>query len=639
MNLPEFHAWILHHPNLAGIAVLLIAMAESLAGVGLIVPGVAMMFGAGALIGTGALSFAPTCAYAVAGAIIGDGLSFWFGWHFRDRLASVWPFTRYPNLIPSGVAFFQRYGGRSLLFGRFVGPMRGVTPLVAGMLTMPVKRFLPINVLSSALWAPAYLIPGTVFGASLELASRVAGRLAILLAALVAVLWFTAWFSKRLYGYFRPRAHAFILFTFQFCQAHPLFGRLTAPLIDPNRRDYGGLLLWAVSLIVLTVLISAWVPAGMGLISLEAWRNPIADPLLAVCEDLGEMPSVSAFALTMGAGLLIGRQRIAAAHGLAGLGFVALIIGLKRAGLPLSLVDGPVLSGAVAYGYTAVLLADGARVGFHWLGYVLAALLVVAIAFARLYFGAVELGGIGYTLALALVWLVLLGVAYRRHAGHEPSPTQGLAWVAALTLGAIVAVSWRNHAAAEFQSPQPHTVISEAAWRDGGWRNLPAYRVQLFGRPDQALTVQWAAPLASIRAALEASGWREAKPPGLGPMLRLLNPDTDIADLPVLPHINQADWDELRLIKPTPDGRWLIVRFWPSGFELAEGAAPIWLGSVAYLDIHGFLGLVKFSEETEDGAEPSRRLADDVRSFRPGLVRGAGDHRSVILIAPERYGD
>jgi membrane protein DedA with SNARE-associated domain len=635
MNLPEFHTWILHHPNLAGVAVFLIAMAESLAGVGLIVPGVAMMFGAGALIGTGALSFVPTCAYAVAGAIIGDGLSFWFGWRFRDRLASVWPFTRYPGLIPSGVAFFQRYGGRSLVFGRFVGPMRGITPLVAGMLAMPVRRFLPINVLSSVLWAPAYLIPGTVFGASLELASRIAGRLAILLAVLVALLWFTAWLSRRLYGYFRPRAHAFILFSFEFCKARPLFGRLTAPLIDPNQRDYAGLLVWAVMLAMTAVAASALMPAGAGLVSLEAWRNPIADRMLAVCEDLGKAPGVLAFAVAVGAWLLLRGQRIAAAHWLAGLGFAAALIGLCRAVSALPLVDGPVLGGAVAYGFAAVLLASDGMAGARWLGYVVAALLVVAIGFARLYFGAAELAGIGFTLALALVWLVLLSVAYRRHAGHEAA-AGGLGWVAVLALMVVAAVAWRQRGLAEPPPPQPPAVMSEAAWRAGDWRRLPAYRVQLFGRPDQALAVQWAAPLASVRAALMGAGWREAKPPALGPALRLLNPDTGIADLPVLPHINQADWDELRMIKPTPDGRWLIVRFWPGGFELTDGAVPVWLGSVAYLEVHGFLGLVKFSEETGDGDEPARRLADDLRSWYPVLERGGGDGRSVILIVPER---
>jgi membrane protein DedA with SNARE-associated domain len=159
-----FHGWIVQHAQFAGPAVFFIALAESLAVVGMIVPGVAMMFGAGALVGSGALPFGPICAYAVAGAIAGDGLSFWVGRHYRDRLASLWPFTRYPGMIEHGVAFFRRYGGLSVLFGRFVGPVRAVIPLVAGMLAMPFERFLLVNVISALLWGPAYLLPGMVFG-------------------------------------------------------------------------------------------------------------------------------------------------------------------------------------------------------------------------------------------------------------------------------------------------------------------------------------------------------------------------------------------------------------------------------------------------------------------------------------------
>ena len=47
-----------------------------------------MMVGAGALIATGALSFWPVCLWAVAGAVAGDGLSYWLGCHYRERLTA-----------------------------------------------------------------------------------------------------------------------------------------------------------------------------------------------------------------------------------------------------------------------------------------------------------------------------------------------------------------------------------------------------------------------------------------------------------------------------------------------------------------------------------------------------------------------
>ena len=53
----------------------------------------------------------------------------------------------------------QRYGGKSVAFGRFFGPVRAVIPLVAGMMNMPPWRFVVANVVSALAWAPAYLLP------------------------------------------------------------------------------------------------------------------------------------------------------------------------------------------------------------------------------------------------------------------------------------------------------------------------------------------------------------------------------------------------------------------------------------------------------------------------------------------------
>ena len=160
--------WVSLHPVWSGIIVFLVAMAESLAIIGVVVPGVVMMFGFGALISTGALSFWPTFGWAVAGAIIGDGLSFFLGVYYRDRLTNLWPFSKHPKTLQQGVEFFQRYGGKSVAIGRFFGPVRAIIPLVAGMLDMPAKRFIAANVASALVWAPAYLLPGIILGASLE---------------------------------------------------------------------------------------------------------------------------------------------------------------------------------------------------------------------------------------------------------------------------------------------------------------------------------------------------------------------------------------------------------------------------------------------------------------------------------------
>lgn len=160
----ELLAWIEHNPAYAGWVVFGVSLAESLAIVGVLVPGVVILIGAGTLIGAGVLDFWSMCAWAVAGAIIGDGLSYWLGHHF-EYLTGRWRWFRlHPDHLQRGIRFFDEYGDLSIALGRFFGPLRAIVPLVAGLMRMPPKRFFIANVLSALVWAPAYLAPGILLG-------------------------------------------------------------------------------------------------------------------------------------------------------------------------------------------------------------------------------------------------------------------------------------------------------------------------------------------------------------------------------------------------------------------------------------------------------------------------------------------
>ena len=156
--------WVELNPGYAGWVVFAVALAESLAIVGVLVPGVVILLGAGTLIGAGILDFWLMCAWAVAGAIIGDGLSYWLGHHF-EYLTARWRWFRlHPDHLRKGIEFFEKYGDLSVALGRFFGPIRAIVPLVAGLMHMPPRRFYTANVLSALVWAPAYLVPGMVLG-------------------------------------------------------------------------------------------------------------------------------------------------------------------------------------------------------------------------------------------------------------------------------------------------------------------------------------------------------------------------------------------------------------------------------------------------------------------------------------------
>src|SRR5271157_3509977 len=156
------------HSSWAVVVMFVTAFGESFAFVSLLFPGTSLLIAAGVLMAAGSLPYFSIVAGAVVGAVLGDTVSFWIGHRFGGGLARVWPFTRNPELLPSGIRFFARHGGKSVFFG----PMRAVIPLAAGVMRMPRDRFWFANVTSAIVWAPMLLFAGDAVG---DVGDRVIG--------------------------------------------------------------------------------------------------------------------------------------------------------------------------------------------------------------------------------------------------------------------------------------------------------------------------------------------------------------------------------------------------------------------------------------------------------------------------------
>ena len=152
------------HSDWAAVVMFVTAFGESFAFISLLFPGTTVLIAAGALMSAGTLPYAPVLIGAAAGAVLGDSISYWIGRRFGDRIARFWPFNRNPELLPRGIAFFERYGAVSVFIGRFFGPIRAIIPLAAGIMHMPRGRFWFANVTSALLWAPMLLFVGDVIG-------------------------------------------------------------------------------------------------------------------------------------------------------------------------------------------------------------------------------------------------------------------------------------------------------------------------------------------------------------------------------------------------------------------------------------------------------------------------------------------
>lgn len=180
--------------------VFIVSFGESFVFLSFAFPGTSVMLAAGVLISGGTLPLWPILGGAIIGAVLGDSVSYWLGLRFGHLTETRWPFTRRPDLLPRGYAFFEKHGVKSVFIGRFLGPLRAVIPLVAGITRMPTMRFWTANILSALIWAPALLLPGALAQYTL---SRIAdGRhwaFAVVIAAIVALAG-AAWTARRL-GY------------------------------------------------------------------------------------------------------------------------------------------------------------------------------------------------------------------------------------------------------------------------------------------------------------------------------------------------------------------------------------------------------------------------------------------------------
>jgi membrane protein DedA with SNARE-associated domain len=179
--------FIAAHSSWAAAVMFVTAFGESFAFVSLLFPGTSLLIAAGALMAAGSLPYLPIVAGAVIGAVLGDTVSFWIGHRFGGGISRVWPFTRSPELLPSGIRFFARHGGKSVFIGRFFGPMRAVIPLAAGVMRMPRDRFWFANVTSAIVWAPMLLFAGDAVG---DVGDRLVGSTNTIVLVLVGLTLF-----------------------------------------------------------------------------------------------------------------------------------------------------------------------------------------------------------------------------------------------------------------------------------------------------------------------------------------------------------------------------------------------------------------------------------------------------------------
>ncbi|MDP2066896.1 MAG: DedA family protein [Burkholderiaceae bacterium] len=128
-------------------------------------PGDSLLFVVGALSGAGLLDFPLACGVLLAAAILGDQCNYSIGRYFGPKVFK-WENSRLFNrrAFDQAHAFYERYGGITIVLARFMPFIRTFAPFVAGVAAMGRAKFTAYNVLGALIWVLGIGTAGYLFG-------------------------------------------------------------------------------------------------------------------------------------------------------------------------------------------------------------------------------------------------------------------------------------------------------------------------------------------------------------------------------------------------------------------------------------------------------------------------------------------
>src|SRR3990167_1879841 len=614
LELHTFTNWLHLHPEWGGVAAFLVAFAESLAFVGTIIPGSITMTAIGVLVGSGIISITMTLSLAIAGAVVGDTLSYFFGYYFKDKMHNIWPFKKYPQWLDHAKAFFEHHGGKSVFLGRFIGPVRAMIPILAGMLHMKPLRFLPIDILAAACWAPLYLLPGFLIGiATLALPGDIATKLLIALFTILIIIWLFFWLLKKMFS---------LILSFFDHQLNKLWHALDQSkhlrficnlLRDANHpTDHGQLVLGFLFLfsMLFFILIFIGIVYYHPLLQLNDivyyffrdLRILSFDKVMIFITTFGEQTVVLPLAITIFAWLAYTKRWRAAWHwlavcflsaGLANL-FKAIYFSARPTGIFLvspssSFPSGHVALSSAFYGFLAWLICLE-KPQWKKIIYSLTALLILLVLLSRLYLGehwlTDTLGGLSLSTAIA----TLCAISYQRKLSKPPHPV-GLIIVTLLTLALTSSYFLMKHYNQQLQNTNPIWLqqnVPLTSWWSGSNQPTVTYRFTHFGHPVELLNIQWAGSLNSIRHKLRAHGWVTLSDRHFRHFINNQFAETfplEHIHLRLFPKLLNDQRPVLMMVKlPTNNSALpIIITLWRANIMLTPDHIPLWVGSINYL--------------------------------------------------------
>lgn len=128
-------------------------------------PGDSLLFATGALAATGGINPHMMVVLLIIAAILGDTVNYWIGDYMGERIFNT-PKSRFfnPEHLRRTHAFYEKYGGKTIIFARFIPIIRTFAPFVAGVGEMSYAKFIAFNIIGGILWVTGFIYAGYWFG-------------------------------------------------------------------------------------------------------------------------------------------------------------------------------------------------------------------------------------------------------------------------------------------------------------------------------------------------------------------------------------------------------------------------------------------------------------------------------------------
>jgi membrane-associated phospholipid phosphatase len=555
----------------------------------------------------------------------------------------------------------------SVFIGRFVGPVRALVPVVAGMFGVTPLRFTIANVLSAIGWAPIYMLPGIILGAaSLELPPDMATHVVVSLLLITLLIILCLWLLKNVFFLIHNRINQFLDWIWESLKKSRHFHIFTTLLKHHDATKIHHQLILVFYLLITSTLFLALMiymmyvnPKDIRIndVAFHLFRSlhtPLLDQIMVAITLVGEKKIILSFAGILFAWLAITKRWYSAWHVLALTiltgGTVEIVKLLTHTQRPWGIVKLP-SDFSFPSGHTAIttvlfiglflLLSNIFKIKRRGFLFTLFALFILIESLSRLYVGDHWFTDVVGGWLLSAAALIFITLSYNRRV--EPNPIKGHSFLLVTILSFIVLYTFTFHRdyhqkfADTKQLDWPTYSISFDSWWQHTNNKVPLYRLNRFGFAQQIINLQWVGSFTNINEILLKNGWES--PPERN-WISILQRIADVKSYERLPLVSPLYLDKkpvLVLIKHNNgDKKFIVLRLWESNFKLDKTSLPLWVGAVEVIPrTYGWLFKKKnFHEVTLTPDLLFNKVPTDMEVKQVMVITNKGKETTIFLIKP-----